>query len=75
MTSSSHSQAHLQFTRANSKTKNCKRVCLLSYAFLPTLKTKSGQCKLENDVTQMKRRKRLAGYFNTIPKCQIAFKE
>ena len=23
-----HSQAHLQFTRANAETKNCKRACL-----------------------------------------------
>ena len=41
---SPHSQAHLQFAQANAKTKNCKRACLFSIAFLPTRKTKSGQC-------------------------------
>ena len=31
-----HSQAHLQFARANAKIKNCKRACLSATAFLPT---------------------------------------
>ncbi len=57
---SAHSQAQLQlftkclyylvfmnvshFAQANSQTKNCNRACLFSIAFLPTRKTKSGQC-------------------------------
>jgi hypothetical protein len=27
-----HSQAHLQFARANAQTKNCKRACLFALA-------------------------------------------
>lgn len=34
-----HSQAQLQFARANVPTKNCNRACLSANAFLPTLKT------------------------------------
>lgn len=41
---SPHSQAQLQFARANAQTKNCNRACLSANAFLPTRKTKSGQC-------------------------------
>jgi len=37
--SSPHSQAQLQFARANAQTKNCNRACLSANAFLPTLKT------------------------------------
>ena len=33
-----HSQAQLQFARANAPTKNCNRACLSANAFLPTLK-------------------------------------
>ena len=33
-----HSQSHLQFAQASSQTKNCKRACLSSNAFLPTLR-------------------------------------
>lgn len=43
-TANAHSQAHLQFAQADTGTKNCKRAYLFSYAFLPTRKTKSGQC-------------------------------
>lgn len=35
---SAHSQAHLQFAQADTKTQNCKRACLFSNAFLPTRK-------------------------------------
>ena len=39
---SAHSQAHSQFAQAVARTKNCKRACLFSNAFLPTRKNKIG---------------------------------
>jgi len=36
---SPHSQTHLQFPQTNTQSKNCKRACLFSTAFLPALKT------------------------------------
>ncbi len=35
---------HLQIAQANALTENCKRACLFYNAFMPTRKTKSGQC-------------------------------
>jgi len=38
MKANPHSQAHLQFTRANANAKNCKRACLSANAFANTKK-------------------------------------
>jgi len=38
-----HSQAQLQFARANAQTKNCNRACLFANTFLPTRFCPSGQ--------------------------------
>lgn len=52
--SNAHSQAHLQFSRANAQTKNCKRACLFATAdFANTKKTKSFKV-IENGMTEMK---------------------
>ena len=56
-----HSQAHLQFAQANARPKIAKELNCLPTLFLPTLKTKLGQCKLENKVILMKGRERPAG--------------
>lgn len=52
-----NSQAHLQFAKAKTQTLNCKRASLFANAFLPTYKTKSGHCKIGNEVilNEMKR--------------------
>ncbi len=42
--SNPNSQTYLQFAQANTKTKNCKKVCLSANAFCRPEKTKSGQC-------------------------------
>lgn len=61
MIANAYSQAHLQFAQANKQPKIAKELICLPTLFLPTLKTKSGQCQIENDVARMKRRKRPAG--------------
>jgi hypothetical protein len=49
-----HSQAHLQFAKANAQSKNCKRACLFATAdFADTKKTKSFEDR-KNGMTELK---------------------